>query len=542
MLIKNDCLDDQVARILKKGPPLPFLGSDQAFHTVKYWIQDCFTNHGVMCKHNAADSISISISSPRFLPKRIIDVGSTDLRLCQPAQETVGDYVALSYCWGRRPQVVLTQKVAESADFCFLMHTLPPTIRDAIIICRRLGFQYLWVDALCIIQDSPDSKDWIEQSARMDEIYGNAALTIAAASGSSVWDGILKPTTDVPISVCSMPFTFRTDVRGFNTPPSKLAGSQVSVRFYPYNIDARQPLSLRAWTFQEEVLSPQILKFHKEQLVWQCRSSKIYFDGPVNNRQIQVLKTWEEAVAEYTKRNMTVDNDRLVAVAGYVRSKHKEFEAHGIVNRYFAGLWEKNLVDHLLWISKVKPPLPRPTSYRAPTWSWASINGPVEFVTEERKGMRFAHVTIKLLDHFLATNPANPFGTLDKYPASFIHIKGNLKAVPEMEIPSKNKPFPANKDLRKGIGRHWWIEFDVIDVEERIELARTNNSISRNPYRDPKTLYCLRVTEFTALILAPVVRREEVKWFERVGLVKHWQRAKWTWFDDIEEKTELYLI
>jgi hypothetical protein len=135
--------------------------------------------------------------------------------------------------------------------------------------------------------------------------------------------------------------------------------------------------------------------------------------------------------------------------------------------------------------------------------------------------MQFAHLTIELLDHFLATNPANPFGTLDKYPASFIHIKGNLKAVPEMEIPSKIKPFPGNKALIKGIGRHWWIEFDVINVEERIELARTNNSISRNPYRGPKILYCLRLTEFTALVLAPVARREEVKWFERVGLVRH---------------------
>jgi hypothetical protein len=90
---------------------------------------------------------------------------------------------------------------------------------------------------------------------------------------------------------------------------------------------------------------------------------------------------------------MTVDNGRLVAVAGYV-----EFEAQGIVNRYLTGLWEKNLVDHLLWISKVKPPLPRPTSYRAPTWSWASINGPVEFVTEERKGIVRCTVTCSCQD------------------------------------------------------------------------------------------------------------------------------------------------
>jgi hypothetical protein len=110
------------------------------------------------------------------------------------------------------------------------------------------------------------------------------------------------------------------------------------------------------------------------------------------------------------------------------------------------------------------------TVYRAPTWSWTSINGAVEFVREERMGSRYLDLSIEVLDVFLGINPANPFGTLNKYLTSYIHMKGNLKRIPEMEIPSKNKPALTNRDSRRGIGRHWWIEIEIIDVEERMDF------------------------------------------------------------------------
>jgi hypothetical protein len=85
-----------------------------------------------------------------------------------------------------------------------------------------------------------------------------------------------------------------------------------------------------------------------------------------------------------------------------------------------------------------------------------------------------------------------------KYPVSYIHVKGYLEAVPGVELPFKNKPLPLSKGIRKNMGRHWWIEFDMIDVKERIELR----------FRDRESLYCLRVTEYTALIHIPVVIME----------------------------------
>ncbi|PMD47876.1 HET-domain-containing protein [Hyaloscypha variabilis F] len=524
--------DDPVAIIMKKRPPLLSLDSDHVFGTANNWIRDCLANHGASCSNTAA---GYNVATP--LPKRVLDVreGDPGVRLMQPAEGSVGRYVALSYCWGVRPQVVLTSKAVECGDCIFSMSALPPTIKDAVTICRRLGYQYLWVDALCIIQDSPDSEDWIEQSARMDQIYGNAALTIAAASGTSVWDGILNPTTEVPPTSCTIPFMWwnlKVPPKPAEQPPwpEQIPDSKVSVRFYPYVIDAKQPLFHRAWTFQEEALSLRILRFQKDQIVWHCKSKKIYADGPVNTEQIKVFNTWEEVVVEYTKRIMTFEDDRLMALAGYAKAKQNELDAKGIPNRYLGGLWEADLVDQLLWISKVKPPPPRPKSYRAPTWSWASINGPVEFVAADRKGSPLGY--LDLISVSLSTNPVNSFGTLAKDPPSYLHIKAYLKAVPEIELPCQTKPLPTNKDFRRGIGKHWWIEFDVIDVRERTDLG----------FRSNETLYCLRVTEFTALLLVPVAVMEGTDCFERVGIVRHWQREKWTWFDEVEEKTELYLM
>jgi hypothetical protein len=493
-----------------------------------------------MISFDSSGNIYKSKPEPRLLPKRIVEVGSLteDPRLIRPPEGSSGQYVALSYCWGVRPQIALTVRLAESKNCHFILDTLPPTIRDAVIICRRLGFRYLWVDTLCIIQDSPNAEDWVQQSARMDEIYGNASLTLAAAAGTSVWDGMLVPTTDIPPVACSIPFKNGNKA----VPIIEIPGSQVNFRFYPYDIDQRQPLAMRAWTFQEEAMSHRMLKFHKEQLVWQCKSGKLYADGPVNIEQLSICKSWEESVVEYTSRNLTFEDDRLMALSGYARSKQKGFISQGVQNRYVAGLWEKDLVNHLLWISKVKPPSPRPTTYRAPTWSWASINGPVEFVTEERKGGRYC--TIKLLSIFLATNPSNPFGTLNNTPPSYIHMKGFLKGIPGIEIPSNNAPLPIHRNFRQNTGRNWWIEFDIIDVEERLEQALTvaESQEDTSSMLKQKVLYCLRLTEFTALILVPLSKRNGVICFERVGIIRHWHRQKWDWFDEVNEKTELYLM
>jgi hypothetical protein len=322
-----------------------------------------------------------------------------------------------------------------------------------------------------------------------------------------------------------------------------MPGSTATVRFYPYDIDDKQPLAKRAWEFQEYTMSNRILSYQKEQVVWECKTGKEYMNGPVKVQHFQTNKSWEQCIEQYTQRVLTFPDDRLIAISGYAKFKDREYQSRGgtsRLNRYLAGLWEVDLVDHMNWISKARPPPPRPTFYRAPTWSWASIDGPVGYVTDGRKGYKDS--TIKLVSVSLSTNPLNPFGTLLQSLPSYLHLKGFLKAAPGIEIPSKDTPLPLHRKFRQTFARSWWIEFDIIDVKERMTEAAIDSKEEDSPFFKQDMLYCMRVTEFTALILLPIGGKDGAPAFERVGIVRHWHRAEWKWFDYVEDMTEFYLF
>jgi hypothetical protein len=130
------------------------------------------------------------------LPTRVLDVGRTDkdkIHLYITTPEEEGQYVALSYCWGSEGN--LTTKKADLKDRCesIELSSIPPTLRDAITITRKLHIQYLWIDALCIVQDDDD--DWKNEVVRMAEVYSNASLVISATRSANVKQGIFGPRT-----------------------------------------------------------------------------------------------------------------------------------------------------------------------------------------------------------------------------------------------------------------------------------------------------------------------------------------------------------
>jgi hypothetical protein len=138
---------------------------------------------------------------------------------------------------------------------------LPKSFRDALIITRSLNIPYIWIDSLCIIQDSRE--DWESESARMGLVYSHAWCTIAASSAKSCHHGIHlfrenwfyscdiildgDQGSRVRVSISRPPPTWET--------------------FYNNN-----PLNKRGWTFQERELSPRILHFSADQMWWECRS------------------------------------------------------------------------------------------------------------------------------------------------------------------------------------------------------------------------------------------------------------------------------
>ncbi|KAF2813625.1 uncharacterized protein BDZ99DRAFT_381257, partial [Mytilinidion resinicola] len=121
------------------------------------------------------------MSSDKKLPSRVIDVGSIDEQpfLHETEPSKTGVYLTLSHRWSDH---VLTTTKATLADrkMCILLDSMPPTFSDAVVVARKFKIRYLWIESLCIIQDSTD--DWMAESAKMCDIYRGALFTIFAAN------------------------------------------------------------------------------------------------------------------------------------------------------------------------------------------------------------------------------------------------------------------------------------------------------------------------------------------------------------------------
>lgn len=126
------------------------------------------------------------------LPTRLLDVGTSQIApFLVISNGRSGTWVALSHCGGRQPRVKTTKHNldAHREGTGIGMDELPPIFRDAFNITRQLNIRYLWIDALCIVQD--DEGDWEREAKRMNYIYNNATVTIAAEASSDSTIGIV---------------------------------------------------------------------------------------------------------------------------------------------------------------------------------------------------------------------------------------------------------------------------------------------------------------------------------------------------------------
>jgi hypothetical protein len=160
-------------------------GSHAVFETCLTWIQDCISNHGLCCIP----------TRDQALPARLIRVGSDESddpsRIVLTSElDTVSEYLTLSYCWGGASPLVLKSENSEALMKVIHINELPKTVADAITVTRGLKYQYLWVDSLCILQDSKD--DWKDESAKMGQIYSNSVCTICASAAETADGGFLQ--------------------------------------------------------------------------------------------------------------------------------------------------------------------------------------------------------------------------------------------------------------------------------------------------------------------------------------------------------------
>jgi hypothetical protein len=165
--------------ILRTGAEFEDLstGCHPAFQMAAAWMDTCLTGHS---NCNAAWKFPLS-----SLPTRVIDVGPSDNS--RDPRLVLGDnqralYFTLSYRWNQTGSAAFqtVQSNLDAYKIAIPLKILPQTMKDAILITRRFGVIYLWIDALCIIQDLED--DWKEEAKEMARIYKNSLLTIAAAA------------------------------------------------------------------------------------------------------------------------------------------------------------------------------------------------------------------------------------------------------------------------------------------------------------------------------------------------------------------------
>ena len=309
-------------------------------------------------------------------------------------------WVALSYCWGKANVLTTTKATLEDRKRGIPWNLFPQTLQDAFLLTHALHIPYIWIDALCIIQD--DSDDWANEVTRMESIYAQATLVIAAESSSDSNGGLFTDRS------ATLDFISKSHDQLYRVYVQRRVSH--NLKSYPPSIldGNRWPLSTRGWALQERLLAARILHFAADEMMWQCRGCLHceckYLDVVPEELAVSIRSlsygsvipaaldkdndalaaSWCELVQMYTNRSLTLDTDRLPAISGLAW----DYGNRGL-GKYRAGTWNKYLLKMLDWQSIGFGTMShrRPSSYIAPTWSWASVIGPIAW------DLRDGHVT-----------------------------------------------------------------------------------------------------------------------------------------------------
>jgi len=358
------------------------------------------------------------------MPKRLLDVGrvTAPIRIID-TQGKVFEYVALSHCWGAESTLTSTKSNWKKLSSNIPFSALSPLFQDAIIITRQLGLRYIWIDSLCIIQDS--ARDWETESSKMGIIYENSYVTISATTASNGNDHCLRDRRK-PVKLQMQDTTGKElEIRArkiINHHPTKMDGE-------PAKPMGR--LTSRAWTLQEHVLSTRILHYTETELLFECKTSfrcecaplrKPYPTTPAlipkaiakkSKRSEAVWEAWHRIVEQYSTRDLTVSDDKLPAISGIAAKIQAATES-----MYIAGLWQDNLASDLLWsTSAVQAPDAQYFAldkYRAPTFSWASLNTAITYPCFDEEESQLLVPSIKLVSSSIKVAGLNPYGAVSE--------------------------------------------------------------------------------------------------------------------------------
>ena len=495
-----------------------------------------------------------------FMPTRLLDVGHEvsalpRLVLSSKIRQTrQTKYAALSYCWGS-DEDAQSQFKTEKASLTHRCAGLPkelmtPTTNDAIALARAIGLRYLWIDALCIIQDDKD--DWLHESSQMNLVYRHAFVTLCSLNSVSCHESFL-----IRAPVLNIPFqsTIRESTNGsYLIRLRPRSGDNLDRRMYMLDA-ALSKWDKRCWTFQEKEMSTRLLLFGSLRMHFTCARSR-WSEGDEapsdrsestvgvsemitrsKDRRIpsmEMYQYWYWLVFQYGHRSVTYDKDRLPAIAGLAR-----MIGEALQDRYLAGLWKGDLHHGLTWQSRgymlsrgleayIRDIKKR--NYIAPSWSWAACPNVIS--------MRHDYGTLvveesSIVDVNTDTHSDDLYGQVS---GGFIRIRGKPARIPDW-LPNDDGTHWSQNWAHVGNDTYDSFTFGVTDWLHKEKEAGLENLVVLLLYRIENEAEA-RAPDLWALLLYPA---DELRNYYRVGVVYSagydGYKEMRKWFEDSEEET-----
>ncbi|EPE32859.1 hypothetical protein GLAREA_05871 [Glarea lozoyensis ATCC 20868] len=452
--------NDELARVLKlhRRPLASTTLSNSNVAKIQTWIADCET------AHNNCFSPNTNV----FLPTRLLELDnphcgdgvklilSADIVKTGAVEAAHSRYMALSYCWGPPEGWLTTNLETLSTRLSLIaLDSMPLAFRDAIRLARILDIRYLWIDSLCIIQD--DKEDWEIESSKMAEIFSNAYLTVVASYGATCNESFLRR-AHMPKS-CTVPVKLSNGING-----------KFGLRYRRHGLTDKMAefhngkWVSRGWTFQEERLAKRVLMFGENKFFFDCKTSEKSEDTdrsrkrpdwvttvqdkstddryrvprPVDtNSQVFKGQTyfdhWQTLCSHYSHRELSFASDKLPAISGIAKQTAKR-----VNSEYLAGLWRMHLMHDLFWNTKCLAT--RPDVYRAPSWSWASVEGHIAWPTWRWCGPEHCEQFMQILEAKTVVDGADPYGAVKD---GYLKIVG--KTV-EIDRPTAADMMPSSRE------------------------------------------------------------------------------------------------
>jgi hypothetical protein len=393
-------------------------------------------------------------------------------------------------------------------------------------LCRELGIHYLWVDALCILQEH-GSAEWNKEASNIDKIYGFATFTLAISSSADADDG----------------FTQNKSVQAQEKTTLKATMAHHMIQLAPKTLQESKktcPLDLRGWAFQEERLSPRIVHWTAHGVFWTCLSGSCsefepsfipnkpgvtspYFEdfarpyyqdwGEGGQRNVPIDRIWSQLIEAYSTRLFTRFDDRLPALSGLARKFANEAG-----DRYIAGHWLKSLHSDLLWMIAHGPRrdesgVPVTRLEIAPSWSWVTVP-PAAGVMFPR---RYGRPTYELIGYDVQRKSEEEFGAIRSASLTLkARLRPLLKGETQIEWPENEYEDEFNTSIFPEV-KNVIYALDVRTGRILLSYNAAHPVVIQTDYGIPAALeqcYCLEINKNGFLVIQ---RLPESDQYLRIG-------------------------